>query len=74
VTRQIEDRRNQWGDGHVTACILRGLAGEPGWFFAREGPVAVGTPWEDPRMVNFASASVTSTQSLVIMREPGHGA
>ena len=68
VARNIADKRRTLGDAHVTECIKRGLAGEPGWFFAREG--AIGTPWDDPVLANFAAAQVTSTQALVILREP----
>lgn len=77
VAKLIAERRRRLGDAHVTDCIKRGLRGEPGFFFAREGALAVGTPWDgDPVMANFAAASVTSTQALVIMREPelSHGA
>lgn len=71
VARQVAEKRRLWGDEHVTRCILRSFAGEPGWFFAREGPIAVGTPWDDdPVLRNFAALSVTRTQALVIMRRP----
>ena len=70
VARNIADKRRALGDAHVSECIKRGLAGEPGWFFAREGAIAIGTPWDDPVLANFAAAQVTSTQALVILREP----
>lgn len=74
VAKLIAEKRAQWGDAHVTDCITRSLAGEAGLFFAREGPVAVGTPWAgDPVLANFAAAQVTSTQALVLMRNPDHG-
>lgn len=76
VARLVAERRRVLGDAHVSECWRRGvLEREPGWFFAREGALAVGTPWEgDPVLINFASAQVSSTQALVVMREPGHGA
>lgn len=72
VTRLIREKRVQLGDAHVNECWRRGvLEREPGWFFAREGALAIGTPWEDAEMVNFAAARVTSTQALVCMRSLG---
>lgn len=41
----IADKRREVGDEHVTACQRKGMAGEPGWFYAWEGGVALGTPW-----------------------------
>lgn len=70
VARNIADKRRTLGDAHVTECIKRGLAGEPGWFFAREGAIAIGTPWDDPVLANFAAAQITATQALVILRDP----
>ena len=70
VAKLVAEKRRRWGDAHVTACIQRGLRGEPGWFFAREGAIAVGAPWDEPVMANFAALNVTATQALVVMREP----
>ena len=74
VARLMADKRAELGDAHVTQCLMRGLAGERGWFFAREGPIAVGTPWDDPLLANFAAANVTTGQALVVLRGPGNGA
>lgn len=72
VARLMAEKRKAYGNEHVAECWKRSIAGEPGWFFAREGPLTIGTPWaDDPVMANFAAASVTATQALVIMREPG---
>ena len=73
VTKLMAEKRRLHGDPHVTECWRRGMAGEPGWFFAREGPVAIGTPWEDPQLANFAASQVTSTQALLIIKEPTNG-
>lgn len=71
VANQIKQARAKWGDEHVNECWTRGvIKREPGWFFAREGALAIGTPWDDPVMANFAAAQVTSTQSLVCMATP----
>ena len=36
------------GEGaHIDECWQRGvLGGEPNWFYAREGPIALGTPFD----------------------------
>ena len=74
VARLMADKRKLLGDAHVSECWKHGVVlKEPGWFFAREGALAVGTPWDDPVLVNFAAAQVTATQALVVMREPGRG-
>lgn len=74
----MKEKRRLYGEQHVQECWKRGvLRREPGWFFAREGALAVGTPWaDDPELANFAAAHVTATQALVVMREPEvqHGA
>ena len=70
VARMVGQRRERFGNTWVTKCIERSMAGEPGWFFAREGALAFGTPPQDPDLANFAAAQVTSTQALVVMREP----
>lgn len=71
VAKLVTERRARDGNAHVNECWRRGVvAREPGWFFAREGSLAVGTPWPEPEMANFAAAMVTSTQALVMMRDP----
>lgn len=71
VARLMADKRRAYGADHVAECWRHAMAGEPGWLFAREGAVAVGTPWAgDPQLENFALAQVTSTQALLVMREP----
>jgi hypothetical protein len=71
VALKIAERRKEWGDEHVTLCLRNGLGGQPGWFFAREGVIAVGTPWDDdPVMMNFAAAQIAAGQVLVCMRRP----
>lgn len=75
VARLLGEKRLKHGAEHVKECWARGMRGEPGWFFAREGGIAIGTPWaDDPVMANFAAAQITSGQALVVLREPGDGA
>lgn len=74
VARLMKEKRRLFGDAHVAECFRRGMAGEPGWFFAREGALAVGTPWDDPVLANFAAQQVTSTQALLLIKGGQDGA
>ena len=76
VARLIREKRQKLGEAHVSLCWQRGVVDmEPGWFFAREGALAVGTPWgDDPVLMNFAAAQVTAKQALLVLRDPAHGA
>jgi hypothetical protein len=70
VTKLVTEKRAKLGNDWVNECWRRGVVErEPGWFFAREGALAVGTPWDDPVLANFAAAQVTSTQALLLMKE-----
>lgn len=63
VAAEIERLKQQHGSQHVAQCWSRGvLKGEPGWFFAAEGVLAVGTAtpeqlvqWCDMRAGNPAA-------------------
>lgn len=69
VARLMRDRRASLGDAWVNECWKRGvIERQPGWFFAREGALAVGTPWDDAVLANFAAAQVTATQALLVLR------
>lgn len=73
VAKLVRERRAKFGDAHVAECWRRGvIEREAGWFFAREGAIAIGTPWDEPVMANFAALQVSATQALVVMKEPGH--
>ena len=77
VAKLVGEKRAKYGAAWVAKCWERSMvAGEPGWLFAREGPVAIGTPWDDPELANFAARHVMRTEALLLMREPeaGHGA
>lgn len=74
VARLMAEKRKQLGVAHCNECWKRGvIQREPGWFFAREGALAVGTPWDDPLLANFAAMQVTATQALLIIKEPANG-
>lgn len=71
VARLMAEKRRLYGDAHVNRCWSESMAGRPGWLFAREGAVAIGTPWEgDAELTDFAAQQVTSTQALLVIREP----
>jgi hypothetical protein len=48
IARLIADKRRELGGAYVGECWKRGvLQQEPGWFFASEGSLHVGTLWPD---------------------------
>jgi hypothetical protein len=70
VAKLMAEKRTKLGEAHVKECWRRGvLQMEPGWFFAREGALSVGTPWCDPVLANFAASQITGTQALVMLKE-----
>lgn len=76
VSKLMKDERKRLGAEHVAECWKRGMAGEPGWFFACEGPVAIGTPWEgivDLVLPNKNLQAATPRHALVFMREVADG-
>lgn len=67
VTKLMADRRRDMGADHVTECWRKGvIEREPGWFFAREGAIAVGTIW--PEAADIAGWQCTPDQAVVILR------
>lgn len=75
VAQQITERRKQYGDAHVDLCWRKGvIEGEPGWFFAREGALAVGTiDGRDEQMWAFMLQRLESGMCAIYMREPEGG-
>lgn len=69
VAALMAQRRKELGSAWVNECWRRSVEDlQPGWFFAREGPLTVGTPFDQPDAVNFAAMHVTATQALVLIR------
>lgn len=67
VAALVADKRREMGSAHVNTCWQRGVVERlPGWFFAREGALAVGTPW--PEVADIAGWEITPTQALVCLR------
>jgi hypothetical protein len=74
VTKMMAEKREQFGAAWVAECWAHGVTkGEPGWFFAREGALAVGTPWDEPDMEAFGARALRPGQALVILRQPAEG-
>jgi hypothetical protein len=67
VANILADRKREVGPKHVALCWQRGVIERlPGWFFAREGALAIGTPWPD--IADIAGWQVVPTQALVVLR------
>lgn len=47
VAELMADKRTEVGDAHCVTCQQRGMAGEPGWFYAWESGLSIGTPWPE---------------------------
>lgn len=75
VAKLLREKRAKFGDAWVNECWNRSVVQlEPDWLFCREGALAIGAPFvNDPALAHFAAAQVTSTQALVVMREPQGG-
>jgi len=76
VVRLLAERRRQDGADWVAECWQRGvIERQPGWFYAAEGALAVGVPWQDDGIAAWLAARITPTQVLLVMRErPADGA
>jgi len=78
VAKRLAALRAELGAEHVKLCWERGfIQREPGWFYAREGSLAIGTPWADPELGHWAVFQVTPGQALVLLHpkaEEAHGA
>lgn len=73
VTALLGEYR-EFGEGlHLDECWKRGvLGGQAGWFFAREGPVCLGTPFDrkaSPILCEWAEAD-WRRHGLVLMLAP----
>jgi len=70
VAAMMARRRAEVGPAHVALCWRRGVVEQkPGWFFAQEGALAVGTPWDDdPDIAAYIKGRITPTQVLLVLR------
>jgi hypothetical protein len=71
VARLMAEKRATLGAAYVAECWRRGvIEREPGWFYAREGAIAIGVPFEQPDLTEEALPTYTRTQALLVLREP----
>ena len=69
VVKLMSEKKRELGPDWVNECWRHGVVqGEPGWFFAGEGALMVGTMWDDAAVIAFAAARVTRSQALVVLR------
>ena len=69
VSRLIAEKRREVGTEWVNTCWRRGVVErEPGWFFAGEGALMIGTLWDDATVIAYAAARITPTQAMLIIR------
>jgi hypothetical protein len=71
----IQEKRELYGAKWVAECWRMGvLEGEPGWFFARQGSVSVGTPPSvDEGLLVLAFSEAFATQVFLYMLAPKDG-
>lgn len=70
VAALVAEHKRGLGDAHVSECWQRGVVkGEPGWFYAKQGSLAVGTPW--PEIADAVMAVLQDGQAMVWLRPPG---
>lgn len=71
VSALMAEKRRQYGAPHVALCWKKGvIERQPGWFFAREGAIAVGTPFEDAVLVQMSAARWTGSQAFLAIALP----
>jgi hypothetical protein len=71
VAKLMREKRATLGNEHVNLCWQRGVVEcQPGWLFAIEGPLAVGTPW-DKDVVELYLAVPSPTKCMVFIATPG---
>lgn len=70
VARLLAEKRQTLGAEWVNTCWRRGVVErQPGWFYASEGALAVGTPWaDDPEIAKIIGGQITPTQITLILR------
>jgi hypothetical protein len=67
VQRLLADKKGRDGAAHVAECWKRGvIQREPGWFYAREGAIAVGTPWG---LLIAEAEGLQGSQALLVLRD-----
>lgn len=78
VARLMRSKRAELGDDHVNLCWKRGVVDmQPGWFFAAEGALAVGTPWAEAPGIDLwlGLKEAGEAPHMLVLRDKGaqHG-
>lgn len=73
VVSMLQERRAKGEGAHLDECWKRGVGRqEPGWFYAREGGVTVGTPFEgsEAEQIHKMAGSLPNAagQALLMLR------
>lgn len=67
VTQLMASQRQALGADWVAECWRHGVQGlQPGWFYAREGALTVGTPWESTRELERECEARAGTYAAVV--------
>jgi hypothetical protein len=62
----LVEKKRELGEAHVNECWKRGVQlGLPGYFFAREGVLAVGLPWGD--VADLVNVQPQKGQALIAL-------
>lgn len=71
VAQWVGERREAWGNAHVSEMQKRGLRGEPGCFYAVEAGHVVGTPFApDAAVQPWLQLGVLTGGFVAAMRAP----
>lgn len=71
VAAVLEEQRQAFGAAHVDDCIVRGLDGQPGFFYAIEGGHVVGTPFfGDATLLQALALQILFGRSFTVVIRP----
>lgn len=69
VAKLLKEKRRELGPEWVAHCWKKGVVEmQPGWFFASEGALSVGTMWPDAELFAYVTQQHTPSQCLLILR------
>ena len=69
VAKLMVEKRKDMGHDHVALCWQKGVVEcLPGWFYAREGALAIGVPWDD--LETLYADTKRASQTLLVLRDP----
>lgn len=63
----METHRKNMGAEHVQECQRKGMAGQPGWFYARQGVITIGAPWQEVWDIEAQLAKVGGYADAVVV-------